>query len=105
LETQILGTIDRLDKAIAAAMASRENLPESRRAAVDDEIAGLVMLEVHSTEADAAKPTKIREQLAFLMNSLEGALQRPTAAEYAAYDDLRASALAGEIRLQSLTSR
>jgi hypothetical protein len=103
LETQILSTIDSLDKEIAAAMTARSKLPTSRSAEVDDEINNLVMLDVHSTEADAMNPTKIREQLAFLMNSLEGAYRRPTPAEYAAYDDLRALANAGEVRLQSLT--
>jgi photosystem II stability/assembly factor-like uncharacterized protein len=104
LETQILSTIDGLDKEIAAAMAARSKLPASRRVDVDDEIGHLVMLDVHSTEGDAMKPTKIREQLAFLMNSLEGAYRRPTPAEYAAYNDLRALATAGAVRLQSLTA-
>jgi hypothetical protein len=37
-----------------------------------------------------------------LMNSLEGAYARPTAAEYSAYTDLKALASAGETRLQAL---
>ena len=47
-------------------------------------------------------PTKIREQLAFLMNSLEGAYAKPTVAEYAAAKDLEALASAGETRLTAL---
>ncbi|MBV8583116.1 MAG: hypothetical protein JO241_03895, partial [Candidatus Eremiobacteraeota bacterium] len=103
LEKQILGSIDSLDRAIAAAMAAKAKLPAARRADVEREIANLVMLDVHSSEADVVKPTKIREQLAFLMNSLEGAYQKPTAAEYATYDDLKALAAAGEDRLNALT--
>ncbi|MBV9233166.1 MAG: hypothetical protein JO030_03925 [Candidatus Eremiobacteraeota bacterium] len=60
---------------------------------------------MHSSEADVVHPTKIREQLGFLLNSLEGAYQRPTAAEIAAYHDLDALATAGEQRLQALASR
>jgi hypothetical protein len=46
---------------------------------------------------------KIREQLGFLMNELERAYERPTAAEYAAFDELKAIAAAGEERLAALT--
>jgi photosystem II stability/assembly factor-like uncharacterized protein len=102
-EKQILGTIDDLDRAIAEAMSARAKLPAAKRADVDREIADLVMLDVHSSEADVVKPTKIREQLAFLMNSLEGAFQKPTAAEYATYDDLKSLASAGIERLNALT--
>jgi hypothetical protein len=49
--------------------------------------------------------TKLREQLAFLMNSLEGAYARPTAAEYAAYQDLKTQVTAGETKLQTLSAR
>ena len=104
LEMQLLDSIDRLDRAIAAAMNARAKLPAAARMHVDAEIANLVMLDVHSSEADVVHETKIREQLAFLMNSLEGAYARPTAAEYAAAKDLEALATAGEASLQNLTS-
>jgi hypothetical protein len=71
---------------------------------VQDEIASLVMLDVHSSEADVVHPTKIREQLGFLLNSLEGAYARPTAAEYSAARDLQALASTGETRLASLAA-
>jgi photosystem II stability/assembly factor-like uncharacterized protein len=105
LELQILGSIDSLDRAIAAAMVARAKLPAARQAAINGEIANLVLLDVHSSEADVLHETKIREQLAFLMNSLEGAFARPTPAEYAAYEDLKAQAVAGETRLRALTVR
>jgi hypothetical protein len=72
---------------------------------MDDEVASLVMLDVHSSEADVVKPTRIREQLAFLMNSLEGAYARPTAAEYAAAKNLEGLASDGETRLAQLASQ
>jgi photosystem II stability/assembly factor-like uncharacterized protein len=102
LEMQLLTAIDRLDRAIAAAMNARAKMAAAARTQVDDEIASLVMLDVHSSEADVVKPTKIREQLAFLMNSLEAAYAKPTAAEYAAAKDLEALASAGETRLAAL---
>ncbi|MBV8373786.1 MAG: hypothetical protein JOY69_11050 [Candidatus Eremiobacteraeota bacterium] len=86
-------------------MDARRKLPPSRQAAIDGEIANLVLLDVHSSEADVLHPTKVREQLAFLMNSLEGAYARPTPAEYAAYQDLKALATTGETRLQELAAR
>jgi photosystem II stability/assembly factor-like uncharacterized protein len=104
LEMELLGAIDRLDRSIAAAL-NAHSLAGAQRSQVDSAIANMVMLDVHSSEADVMKPTKIREQLAFLLNSLEGAYARPTAAEYAAAKDLEALASAGETQLQQLTTR
>ncbi|MGC1380119.1 MAG: hypothetical protein WA814_03735 [Candidatus Baltobacteraceae bacterium] len=104
LEAQILGTIDRLDRSIATAMAARSRLPTAQRAQVDAEIANLALLDARSSEYDVLHETKVREQLAFLMNSLENAFARPTPAEYATYKDLKALADAGEARLQALAS-
>jgi hypothetical protein len=44
--------------------------------------------------------TRVREQLAFLLNSLENSYAKPTAAEYDTYHDLSALATAGEARLK-----
>ncbi len=63
------------------------------------------MLQMNSSEADLLHETKVREQLGFLLGSLEGAYQRPTAAEYATFKELDAEASAGEGRLQALTAR
>ncbi len=104
LELQLLGAIDRLDRAIASAMEARNHAPAAQRAQIDDAIANLTLLNVTSSEYDVVHPTKIREQLAFLFNSLEGAYARPTAAEYDAAKDLEALATAGETQLQTLAS-
>lgn len=102
LERQILSSIDSLDRAIAAAESTRRTLSPAKVAALNAEIADLVSLDVHSSEADVLHPSKIRQQLAFLLNSLEGAYQRPTAAEYQTFKDLDALAAAGEAQLKAL---
>lgn len=102
LERDILGTIDRLDRTVAAAMAARAKLASAERASVNAEIGDLVQLDIHSSEADTMHEDKIRGQLAFLMNSLEAAYDRPTVAEEATYRNLRALAEAGEAKLQKL---
>jgi photosystem II stability/assembly factor-like uncharacterized protein len=104
LEMQILGTIDRLDRTIAAAMSARAKTPAARGLEIDSEIANLVMLQMNASEADLLHETKVREQLGFLLGSIEGAYQRPTAAEYAAYQAMDAEASAGEERLRALAS-
>ena len=102
LEMELLGSIDRLDRAIATALSARNRAGAAQRAQIDDQIASLTLLGVSSSEYDVVHPTKIREQLAFLMNSLEAAYAKPTAAEYAAAKDLEALASTGETRLAAL---
>ncbi len=104
LEQQILTTMDQLDHALAAAMRARDGLPTARRARLDAEINALVLLHGSSSEYDVVFPSKLREQLGFLLNSLEGAYRRPTAAEYAAYNELSSMATRGEARLQELAT-
>ncbi len=104
LEMQIFATIDSLDRTISAAMTAASRKPAAQRTQIDAGIADLVQLDIHSSEADVLHPTKIREQLAFLMNSLEGAYARPTAAEYATYSDLKTLAEAGEAKLKAIAS-
>lgn len=102
LEAQIVDTIDSLDRAIATAMNARTRMTRAKAAAVNHEIGDLVQLDVHSSEGVLIHETKIREQLGFLLNALEGAYARPTEAEYSTYKDLAALAEAGETRLQAL---
>jgi photosystem II stability/assembly factor-like uncharacterized protein len=104
LEMQIRNAIDSLDRTIAAAMNARSKLPAATRAQVDDAIGNLIQFNIHSSEGDLLHETKIREQLGFLINSLEGAYRKPTPAEYAAYDDLERLAVAGETRLRTLAA-
>ena len=103
-EQQILSSIDEFDRTIAAAMAASARLPADQRAKVDAEIANLVVLNGSSSEYSIVYPTKIREQLGFLLNSLENAYAKPTAAELSAYQDLKELAAQGETKLKSLTA-
>jgi hypothetical protein len=64
-----------------------------------------VQLGIHSSEADTMVPDLIRAQLGFLLNSLEGAYVRPTPAQYATYQQLKAIADDGIATLESLTAR
>ncbi|HTU82785.1 MAG TPA: hypothetical protein VMF61_11685 [Candidatus Acidoferrales bacterium] len=105
LEQQILASIDRLDRTIETALTARDKMTAAKRTEIDDEVGQLIEFRVHSSEADTLYPTKIREQLGFLLNSLEGAYARPTAAEYAAFKDLDGLAVAGEQRLNALASQ
>ncbi len=104
LEQQISATIDRLDRAIAAAMSAGTRLPAARKVQLQAKIADLVLLGGTSSEYDVVHPTKLREQLGFLMNSLEGAYRKPTPGEYTAYDDLRALAESAEAQLVQLST-
>jgi photosystem II stability/assembly factor-like uncharacterized protein len=104
LEMQILNSTDRVDRTIAAAQsASRRS--RATTSEVNGAVDQLIQLDNHSSEADVLHETKLREQLAFLLNSLENAYQRPTAAEYDTYKDLAGLAAAGEARLHALTTR
>jgi len=105
LEMQVLGTMDRLDRSIAGAMSAGTKAPAAQRPQIDAAIASLVMLQMNSSEEGLLHESKVREQLGYLLGSLEGAFARPTAAEYAAYKEMDAEASAGEERLGSLTSR
>jgi photosystem II stability/assembly factor-like uncharacterized protein len=102
-EQQIIGTIDELDRAIAAAMTSSAHMPAAQRAQVNAEIANLILLNGSSSEYDVVNETKLREQLGFLLNSLEGAYAKPTPAELTTYQDLKALVTEGEAKLKNLS--
>ncbi len=102
LEMKIHGTIDALDKTLTAAIAARGHLSPDKRAALDDEVEKLIQMDNHSDEGTVLKPTRLREQLAFLGNSLENAYQAPTVADEAAYNQMASEAKAGIATLENL---
>jgi photosystem II stability/assembly factor-like uncharacterized protein len=104
LELQLLGEIDRLDRSMAAALAARSHVSRQTARAIDEEIAHLMLLGKRSSEYDSVLPTQVREQLAFLMNAMEGAYQAPTQAEYDSYDELKGLADAGIAKLDRLVA-
>jgi photosystem II stability/assembly factor-like uncharacterized protein len=57
LEQQIFGTIDELDRAIAAAMTASARMPAAKRAQVNAQIADLVLLDGSSSEYDVVHET------------------------------------------------
>jgi hypothetical protein len=102
LEMRVHETLDRLDTALNAALASGAKVPAAKRARLDAAIAGLVQLDIHSSEGDLLHESHLRSHLAFLANELETAYEKPTAAEYAAFDEFKAQADAGIAQLQGL---
>jgi len=101
LVMRIRNTLDSLNRAVNAALAARLRLPADKRAQLDAALADMVQLNVHSSEGDLLHESKMRDHLAFLMNSLDLAYQAPTSAEYAIYDELRAGAAAEIARLRA----
>jgi hypothetical protein len=104
LQLEILSETDRLDHAMADAMRARPQLSAQNARAVDAEIATLMLLGKRSSEYDSVRATQVREQLAFLLNALEGAYAAPTQAERDSFADLKALADAGISKLQQLTA-
>ena len=100
LSQQILATLDSLNRAVNAALAARAGYSPAKRAAVDAALAGMVQLNVHSSEGDLSHESKMRDHLAFLLGSLDLAYQKPTPAEYAIYNELHAQAMAQIARLR-----
>jgi hypothetical protein len=76
-------------------------MPAAQRAQVDAVLDDLVQFNIRSSEGDLLYESRLHEQLAFLMNSLDNAYQAPTKAEYAAFDDLKALSDADLSKLQA----
>lgn len=105
LEKRLHDVLDRFNTTINAARAAEMRLPAEKRAQTESAIADLVQFDIHSTEGDVLHETKLRAHLAFLASELEMAYAKPTAAEYASFDELSAQADAGERRLLGLMSQ
>ncbi len=114
LEQSIHSTLDSLDRKINETLALRRHLeqiaesraptlPQIRSAisALDTEIGGVVQLEIKSTEGGLLHETKLRDYLAFLAADVDLTYDRPTAAQYAVFDDLEGQAAAAERKLGS----
>ncbi|MDQ6825305.1 MAG: hypothetical protein M3007_07570, partial [Candidatus Eremiobacteraeota bacterium] len=103
LATRIRNTLDDLNRSINAAMTARSRLPRDKRAQLDRALGDVVQMNIHSSEGDVLHETKLRDYLAFLMSELDLAYDKPTTAEYAAYEELRAEAALVPERLKNLT--
>jgi photosystem II stability/assembly factor-like uncharacterized protein len=104
LERRVQEALQALNTTINAALVAERKLPPAKRAELQRAIDGLVQFKIRSSEGDVLNETKLRAHLAFLANELETAYEKPTPAEYAAFDELKAQADAGIAKLRSLMS-
>ena len=101
LATRISDTLDALDRTVNSGLAERTRLSPGQRTLADAALNDIAQFNIHSSEGDLLHESRVHEQLAFLLNSLDLAYQAPTKAEYAAYEELRAQAEAALARLTS----
>jgi len=103
LQMRIHNTLDAMDRTVNTAIAARNRMPNgARKAAIGRAIDSLVNLQSHSSEGPLSTGTRMRDHLAYLMSDIDFAYDKPTQAQYAVYETLRAQASAGEARLRSL---
>jgi photosystem II stability/assembly factor-like uncharacterized protein len=113
LDQRIHSTLDSLDRKINDALTIRGRLaqmaatrtatfPQMRSAlsALDAQIGEVVQLQIKSSEGGLLYETKLRDHLAFLAADVDLAYERPTAAQYAVFDELDARAAAAERKLE-----
>jgi len=70
-------------------------------AALDAAIADAVQLHITSSEGTLLHEAKLRDRLAFLAADVDYAYDRPTAAQYAVFDELEGLATAAQAKLAS----
>jgi hypothetical protein len=97
LEQRIYAALDALDRKVNAALALRGRAGSN--AALDDAIREVVQLKITSSEGSLLYETKLRDRLAYLAADVDMAYERPTAAQYAVFDELDAKAVAAEAKL------
>jgi hypothetical protein len=102
LEMKVHHALDALDTLLNRAILAEKMAAPAQRERLHAAITSLVNLDIHSSEGDVLHETKVRAELAFLANELETAYEKPTAAEFASFDELNAKAIAGESRLQKV---
>ncbi len=109
LSLRIHAALDSLDRTLNRAIALRDSLAANstdggreRAAALDSAIAGLVALDIKSSEGSLLHETKLRSHLAYLAADLDLTYAAPTPAEAAVFQALDREAKAGEARLRSL---
>ncbi len=118
LQQRIHATLNQLDVTLNRAIAMRDRLnaavvshrvtPAKARpvlAALDTTIHALVQLKIQSSEGSLLHETKLRSHLAYLAADIDLAYLRPTAAQYAVFEDLDHQATAGEASLNAAIAR
>jgi photosystem II stability/assembly factor-like uncharacterized protein len=102
LAQQYAAVLDALNSATNAALAKRAGISPEKRAQLDRVIAKVVELRFRSSEADTVYSSRLRDYLAFQMNSLDLAYRAPTQAQQEAYAQLKAQADEAMAQLKSL---
>jgi hypothetical protein len=114
LASKIHAPLDSLDRTLNDAITVRRHLaaattarrPRARGAqaalaALTQDIDALVALRIQSSEGSLLHQTRLRSHLAYLAADLDLSYDRPTTAEYAVFEQLRAQARSGEQRLRA----
>jgi hypothetical protein len=99
LDQRIHAALDALDRNVNEAMALRSRVGPN--AALDAAIADAVQLQIMSSEGSLLHETKLRDRLAYLAADIDMAYDRPTAAQYAVFDELQGLAVAAQAKLAS----
>jgi len=103
-DRQSLKQMSRSAAALTKAVAERRvaaSRAQPALHALNGEIAGLVQLDIESSEGDLLHEAELRDRLAFIAADVDLAYARPTAAQYAVFAELDAKAKAGEAVLRS----
>jgi hypothetical protein len=102
LATQYADLLNELNSTTNAALAKRSGLAAAKQAQLDRVIQKIVELRFSSSEADVVYASRLRDYLAFQMNSLDLAYRAPTQAQQDAYTELKAQAGEAVAQLKSI---
>jgi photosystem II stability/assembly factor-like uncharacterized protein len=101
LATELSNKINELDTTINAAQNKMASLPPAQRSAVEAAVTSAYEPRYRSSEADIMFPSKLRDHLAMLMNSLDITYSAPTAAQADAAKELEGQADAAIAQIKS----
>jgi hypothetical protein len=101
LATELSNKLNELDTTVNAAQNKMASLPPAQRAAVESAVTAVYEPRYRSSEADIMFPSKLRDHLAFLMNSLDLSYSAPTAAQADAAKVLEGQADAAIAQIKS----
>jgi hypothetical protein len=73
-------------------------------ASIDEQVGSLVQFKQKSSEGALLYETKLRDHLAYLNADIELAYDKPTAAQYAVWNEMEATAKAAIAKLQATTA-
>ncbi len=102
LATRYTNVLNALNSATNAALAKRSSLPAAKQAQLDRVIEKIVEPRFSSSEADVVYSSRLRDHLAFQLNSLDLAYRAPTQAQQEAFGELKAQADAAIAQLKSI---